>query len=46
MTPRNASEVKILRPYKKRNFVIRIVRMVPVARDWTYFLALRRLINM
>lgn len=46
MALRNANEVKILRPYKKRNALIHTVRMLDVARDWTYFLALRRLRNM
>ena len=35
MALRNANEVKILRPYKKRNFVIHTVRMLAVATVWT-----------
>lgn len=45
MALRNANEVKTVRPYKKMNFLIHTVRMLAVARDWTYFLALRRLRN-
>jgi hypothetical protein len=43
MALRKANEVKILRPYKKRNFVIRTVRMFAIAMDWTIFLGVKEI---